>query len=989
MDELEIQFLGEIRVSRGAQELGLPPSRKTRGLLAFLAMDPRSYRREHLCELLWEIPDDPRGSLRWSLSKLRRLVDSDVNIRIVADRSTVAFEPQGVPIDALDLLLLVKQDLAALPLDELKHAADRYQGVFLEGLDLDNFHEFYTWCIGQREQVTQAQIQVLGNLVQRLQSEPEQALEYARKLAALAPTDEAAQMALIDLLGVTGREQEALQQNRQARHQLAEVGIDFSHKADRTRVHHSIKAPKGVDLMTIPAPRKEVMQYVSERIYGRDNEVRALVAGFDKVCEQSRAKLVLLRGEPGIGKSRMLQVGRDLAEKLSTCVLAADAFESEIVRPFALWNDAIRRNQHVDVPALFVSDVPESRDHVFAGLSELIATQCASGPVLVSFDDLQWCDESSAAALHYVMRMNRDRPLYVLAGAREAELRDNTPVNQAIRGLRHEGLLEDIFLGPLDAESICELIKEAAPKSDADRLATESGGNPLLAVELVRAEAAGDKVGSLAQLVRERLARLSDEAREVVLWASVLAPNIDRRTLEPLVGLTRIDLDAALESSQDQIMLVPAERGFRFSHDLIGSSVYQEISESRRQSMHLRIAEQLEVDTALNLQLAADLAHHASKSGDVGLAARAMVSAGRLCLRFYANEDALGLALTGLEHAAKLGDADRVCLSLELSDIRVAAAPVPDWEAAAAEYEHLAEQALDHGALPYARLGYQLASTLRWMHGDCDAARYSSLQAERVTRGGSAEEHILGMAETAKCLVLLEKDLPQADAMLMEARSLASRKNIVTPAIVQASGMLRYYEGELDTAEELLQEARTQFKARGERINEYAANEYLLMIDLERGDFQGAKSHCRALVELGGKVREGSELPYAQAVHCLLDRVGGGDAPGLDASLQALRLADAKFRLSYILNRVALLELEQCHYASALEHAGEALQCTQVLARASEMMFARTTLVLAHQALGQQAEMQEQLDALQNMESMGVARWALQRAEPLIRKGGA
>jgi hypothetical protein len=365
-----------------------------------------------------------------------------------------------------------------------------------------------------------------------------------------------------------------------------------------------------------------------------------------------------------------------------------------------------------------------------------------------------------------------------------------------------------------------------------------------------------------------------------------------------------------------------------------------------------------------------------------------MVSAGRLCLRFYANEDALALALTGLEHAAKLGDADRVCLSLELSDIRVAAAPVPDWEAAAAEYEQLAEQALDHGALPYARLGYHLASTLRWMHGDWDAARYSSLQAERVTRGGTDEEHILGMAETAKCLALLEKDLPQADAMLMEAKSLASRKNIVTPAIVQASGMLRYYEGELDAAEELLQEARTQYKARGEHINEYAANEYLLMIDLERGNFQGAKAHCRALLALGEKVREGSELPYAQAMHGLLDRVGGKDAPELEASLQALRLVDAKFRLSYLLNRIALLDLEQCRYRAALESAGEALSCTQTLARASEMMFARTTMALAHEALGQHDEMQEQLSALQDMEHIGVARWALQRAEPLIAKEG-
>ena len=94
-----------------------------------------------------------------------------------------------------------------------------------------------------------------------------------------------------------------------------------------------------------------------------------------------------------------------------------------------------------------------------------------------------------------------------------------------------------------------------------------------------------------------------------------------------------------------------------------------------------------------------------------------MVSAGRLCLRFYANDDALNLALTGLEFAQQLPDTERICLTLELSDVRLAAAPVQDWEKAANEYVQLAEQALDCGALPHARLGYHLASNLRWPSG--------------------------------------------------------------------------------------------------------------------------------------------------------------------------------------------------------------------------------------------------------------------------------
>ena len=71
MAELELNFLGDLEVVRGGEVLPLPPSKKTRALLAYIALHERAFRREHLCELLWEIPDDPRGSLRWSLSKLR------------------------------------------------------------------------------------------------------------------------------------------------------------------------------------------------------------------------------------------------------------------------------------------------------------------------------------------------------------------------------------------------------------------------------------------------------------------------------------------------------------------------------------------------------------------------------------------------------------------------------------------------------------------------------------------------------------------------------------------------------------------------------------------------------------------------------------------------------------------------------------------------------------------------------------------------------
>ena len=87
---LTIRLLGEIEIVRDGAALTLPPSRKTRALLAFLIASGRQHRRERLCSLFWEIPDDPRGALRWSLSRVRSLVNEPGNERIVADREAVA-----------------------------------------------------------------------------------------------------------------------------------------------------------------------------------------------------------------------------------------------------------------------------------------------------------------------------------------------------------------------------------------------------------------------------------------------------------------------------------------------------------------------------------------------------------------------------------------------------------------------------------------------------------------------------------------------------------------------------------------------------------------------------------------------------------------------------------------------------------------------------------------------------------------------------------
>jgi DNA-binding SARP family transcriptional activator len=145
MTALELRFLGDFEVVRDGKRLDLPPSKKTRALLAYLALNRRSFRREHLCELLWEIPDDPRGSLRWSLSKLRRLVDDEARCRLVADRLSIQLDTADVAIDLASLQGLT-DDADERPLGSSGRAT-RYAGEPLAGRPVD-FHDFSTWLGG-------------------------------------------------------------------------------------------------------------------------------------------------------------------------------------------------------------------------------------------------------------------------------------------------------------------------------------------------------------------------------------------------------------------------------------------------------------------------------------------------------------------------------------------------------------------------------------------------------------------------------------------------------------------------------------------------------------------------------------------------------------------------------------------------------------------------------------------------------------------------
>jgi TolB-like protein len=218
---LELKVLGELKVLRDGAAAVLPPSRKTRALLAYLALTRRPHRREQLCEIFWDVPDDPRGSLRWSLSRIRPLVDEPGLSRLIADRQHVELR---IPEGEIDFFVAQACAHEAAPgAADLAQAATLFGGPLLADLDLPESNDFHSWVLGLREDARQLQTGILRALTERLAASPEEALPYARELVRVDPLDETAWALLITTLASAGRIGEARQQYETGLRSLREI----------------------------------------------------------------------------------------------------------------------------------------------------------------------------------------------------------------------------------------------------------------------------------------------------------------------------------------------------------------------------------------------------------------------------------------------------------------------------------------------------------------------------------------------------------------------------------------------------------------------------------------------------------------------------------------------------------------------------------------------------------------------------------------------
>ena len=200
---IPVRMLGPLGVRRDGVALVLPASRKVRALLAYLALAPLPVSRSHLCELLWDAPSDPRGELRWCLSKIRSLLGEDARQRVETSGDTIRLDVADCFVDAIAIARAAEKGIAALSPDRQRSLAMLFEGDFLDGLEIDRSPVFSGWLTAQRRRFRACHTALLERLAKGARGD--EALGYLDKWRELAPFDHHVHETLLVALARRGR----------------------------------------------------------------------------------------------------------------------------------------------------------------------------------------------------------------------------------------------------------------------------------------------------------------------------------------------------------------------------------------------------------------------------------------------------------------------------------------------------------------------------------------------------------------------------------------------------------------------------------------------------------------------------------------------------------------------------------------------------------------------------------------------------------------
>jgi DNA-binding SARP family transcriptional activator len=262
---IQVRLLGPLTIARGGRTLPLPASRKVRALVAYLALAPLPVARSQLCELLWDVPNDPRGELRWCLSKVRSLVDEPRRRRVLTREDTVHLDLTDGFVDVLEVARAATEGIATLAPARQRALVGLFNGDVLEGLDIDHRLGFSGWLTAQRRRFRACHAALLEHLVAGVPDD--EAFGHLEQWLQLAPFDPRVHEILLGALARRGRIRDGEEHLATTTRLFEAEGLDSAplHAAwQSVRAHGAPPSrPPVVTLTTPPAPGSRAVDIVT------------------------------------------------------------------------------------------------------------------------------------------------------------------------------------------------------------------------------------------------------------------------------------------------------------------------------------------------------------------------------------------------------------------------------------------------------------------------------------------------------------------------------------------------------------------------------------------------------------------------------------------------------------------------------------------------------------------------------------------------------